>query len=358
MEAEHSARRYRVLDKLGEGSFGQVFRALDGCSGRAVALKKVRLRDVRALPLAALRELLALQAVEHPNVMQLIGSYTHGANIVFVLPFMHASLHALLDRRALPVPDVAAQDVAAQMLCGLAACHAAGLIHRDIKPANLLFGPDGCLQIGDFGQARLSPSHMLDEHAGDAAAAAAADAGGELTAHVGTRWYRAPELLLGSRNYGEGVDMWAAGCVIAQLFSVSPMLTGSSDIDQIFRVVLLLGSPTEARWPGVSAMPDFDKLDIPAREPVPLGAALPHAPDDAIECLERLICYDPMARASALQALQSKWLLSREPIPGQVLLSLLDADAPQTHAAAIVAYNMRAEAQLHADSMRPSCEHT
>jgi len=331
---ELSSKRYRTLRKVGEGSFGQVFKAVDTISGREVALKRVRFRDVGAPPVAALRELLALQAVDHPNVMRLIASYTHGANIVLVLPFMRLSLHELLARRAAPLPDCAARDIGAQLFAGLAACHAAGIVHRDIKPMNLLFDHDGTLQIADFGQARLLPGGGRGARAAAGADAEAHHA--ELTAHVATRWYRAPELLLGSRRYGPPVDVWAAGCVVAQLYTLSPLFAGCSDIDQIFRLVLMLGTPTEERWPGVSATPDYDKLDLPAHEPVPLATVLPHAPDEAIELLARLVCYDPAARASADEVLASAWVLGREPTAAPTLLTLMGTDAAVLPAAALL----------------------
>lgn len=336
------------MQKLGEGSFGQVFKAIDTVSSRQVALKKVRLRDVRALPVAALREMMSLQAVDHPNVMKLLESYTHGANIVLVLPLMRCSLQMVLDDRVMSLPDCVARDVGAQLFAGLAACHDLGLVHRDIKPANLLFEPGGCLKIGDFGQARL-----LSRREGACPGrwdASTRSEPAELTAHVGTRWYRAPELLLGSRRYSSPVDMWAAGCVIAQLYSLSPLFTGSSDLDQIFRLVLVLGTPTEARWPGVSSMPDYDKLHLPAHEPVPLAAVVPHAPDVALDLLQRLVCYNPMARVTAAEALESTWVLGREAVAAPVLLALLDADSPYTPAEAVVRHD--GGALIHQD---PRC---
>ena len=149
-----SHTRYRVLEKVGEGSFSQVFRAVDRQDGQLVALKKVRLRDTRALPSAAIREALSLQQLAHPNVLPLHDLYTHGSNLILVLPFLPHSLASLLGGRDAPLPEEHARSLARMMLQGLAACHAQRLVHRDLKPGNLLISARGVLQLADFGQAR------------------------------------------------------------------------------------------------------------------------------------------------------------------------------------------------------------
>ena len=169
-----SHTRYRVLEKVGEGSFSQVFRAVDRQDGQLVALKKVRLRDTRTLPAGAIREALSLQQLAHPNVLPLHDLYTHGSNLILVLPFMPYSLAALLGDRDAPLPEAHARSLARMMLQGLAACHAQRLIHRDLKPGNLLISARGVLQLADFGQARLLPAP------GEA---------GSLSHDVATRWY-------------------------------------------------------------------------------------------------------------------------------------------------------------------------
>ena len=173
-----SHTRYRVLEKVGEGSFSQVFRAVDREDGQLVALKKVRLRDTRALPAGAIREALSLQQLAHPNVLPLHDLYTHGSSLILVLPFLPYSLAALLSGRDAPLPEAHARSFARMMLQGLAACHGQRLLHRDLKPGNLLVSARGVLQLADFGQARLLPAP------GEACS---------LSHDVATRWYRSPE---------------------------------------------------------------------------------------------------------------------------------------------------------------------
>ena len=286
--------RYKTLNKVGEGSFGMVFRALDRQEGAIVALKRVRLKDTRALPTGALREIMALQRLSHPNVLPLHDLYTHGASLMLVLPFVPHNLASLLAVRDEPLPEAQSRTLARMLFQGLAACHAQRLLHRDLKPSNLLIDSRGVLLLADFGQARLLPAPRET---------------GSLSHDVATRWYRAPELLLGARRYGVGVDLWAAGCIVAQLLTLAPLLPGDSDLGQLFEVLQLLGTPTEAAWPGLVDLPDYHKVELPACEPTPLSARLPHATADALRLVGALLRYEPTSRLTAAAALCEPWIL-------------------------------------------------
>ena len=311
-----SPRQFVHTVKVGEGAFGSVFRATDSSSGAPVALKKLRLRDVRVLPVTVTREISALRRVGHPNVVPLMGTYAHGSAVVLVMPYLPYSLAGMLAACDAPLPEPLARSIARMMLCGLTAIHAADLLHRDLKPANLLISEDGVLRIADFGQARLRP---VDEHA-------------SLSHAVATRWYRAPELLLGGRRYSGGVDVWAAGCVVAQLALLSPLLAGESDIDQLFRVVQLLGYPTRERWPDAETLPDFGKIELPPCEPTPLEAVLPSASATMLDLLRSMLQYHPPRRVTAADALRQPWML--QPAPQTLPLDRLLRKPPSSLLAA------------------------
>jgi serine/threonine protein kinase len=181
--------------------------------------------------------------------------------------------HCLTDLRVLlthldaPLDAAAAKAAMQQLLEGLAACHAAGFVHRDLAPSNLLISATGAVKLADFGQARRLPatSSSLSSAATQASKGNADDGeeeeaeadedlapGGRLTpgAALCTRWYKAPELLFNSRSYGQGVDLWSAGCVFAEMLTGRPLLPGTSDIAQLAAMSDLLGSISEERWPG------------------------------------------------------------------------------------------------------------
>ncbi|CAL8469313.1 g8854 [Coccomyxa elongata] len=123
-----------------------------------------------------------------------------------------------------------------------------GYLHRDLKPANLLLTWEGELKVADMGLARARDV-TLERSAG-------------YTHTVATRWYRAPELLLASHSYGPAADMWSVGCILAEMLGAGPLFAGDTDLDQLGRVVAVLGSINVQDWPEVTALPDFGKVPI------------------------------------------------------------------------------------------------
>ena len=317
-----SAReRYAIGSKVGEGAFSSVFCARDRASGAKVALKRIRVNLRRGQDAnAILREMQVLRLLEgvSPHVMPLLGAHTRTQDLVLVMPFIPCSLHEVLTNRDVPLPEPHVACLSKMLLSGLGAIHAEGLVHRDIKPANLLIAADGTLLLADFGQGRELPSHH------DAS----------LSHAVATRWYRAPELLFASRSYGPGVDVWASGCVIAQLLTLSPLLPGQSDIDQLLTVIRFLGSPTPDRWPGVEKLPDYGKIELPADlSPIPLAVYMPLASAPAVAFVASMLKYEAAERAAPRDALRSHWIRCarcQPPTRAELLLSTKDGGGSGT----------------------------
>ncbi|GAX85740.1 hypothetical protein CEUSTIGMA_g13155.t1 [Chlamydomonas eustigma] len=268
-------------------------------TGEVVAVKKIHLRNAEkpGMPDNVLREFKSLQTLDHPNIVKLLDVFPKGSSVLLVQEFCCTDLARVIRSAYERFPEAMIKGILQQILRGLRACHSSGIMHRDIKPSNILISNTGWVKLGDFGLARpLSNSERpLYTHT------------------VATRWYRAPELLYGAREYTEAVDIWALGMVFAELIGLSPLVPGENDIDQIGKMTQVLGD-IETAWPGVAAMPDHGKITFPICEGKPLGALLPGASKLALKLLAQMIRYDPERRISVDAALQDTFFLS-EPLP-------------------------------------------
>ncbi|KAJ7973838.1 Cyclin-dependent kinase [Quillaja saponaria] len=131
---------------------------------------------------------------------------------------------------------------------------------------------------------------------------------GSLTSCVGTRWFRAPELLYGSSDYGLEIDLWSLGCIFSELFTLQPLFPGTADIDQLSRIINVLGNLNEEAWPGCSQLPDYRIISFNKVEnPIGIEACLPNRSPDEISLVKKLVCYDPVRRATAMELLQDKY---------------------------------------------------
>uniref|UniRef100_A0A7S0RJR5 Protein kinase domain-containing protein n=1 Tax=Chlamydomonas leiostraca TaxID=1034604 RepID=A0A7S0RJR5_9CHLO len=286
---------------LGTGTFASVFKAIDKKTGQVVAVKKINVADVKeGVHVTALREMKLLREINHPNVIRLVDVFAIGKkNIGLVLEFMESDLEAVIKDRDLVLGPGDVKAYLQQLLAGLAACHARWIVHRDVKPNNCLLAPDGGLKLADFGLARLLASPERDMNR-------------PYTSQVFARWYRAPELFFGAQSYGFGVDVWAAGCIFAELLLRRPWFMGVSDIDQLGKVFQALGTPGEDNWPGVTSLPSY--LEFQKVTPPPLRSLFPKASDDALDLLGRMVSLDPAKRPTAAEALAHRYF-TNDPQP-------------------------------------------
>lgn len=228
-----------------------------------------------------------------------------GFGVCLVMQLCLTNLHTLLERSARPLDAALAKAVMQQLLQALQAVHECGLVHRDVATTNVLFDGAGGVRLADFGLARQA---LPASDQGPGASGPVC-----MSPRVGTRWYVAPEVLFGSRHYGAAVDLWGAGCIMAELLTGQPLFPGSSDIQQACRMMRVLGSIDEEAWPGVKALPDWGKLIFPPHTAQPWESIAPGASPAALRLLQGLLQYNPEHRMGAAEALQAEYFTSEQP---------------------------------------------
>ncbi|POS85114.1 kinase-like protein [Erysiphe pulchra] len=246
-----SVENFEKLNDIAEGAYGWVSRAKEISTGKIVVLKKLKMETTNdGIPVTGLREIQTLRSCDHPNILELkevvVGDDTSRIeNIFIVLDFYEHDLKTLLEDMSEPFLQSEIKTLLHQITSGTLYLHNNWILHRDLKTSNLLLNNRGVLKIADFGMARYFGSPPP-----------------KMTQLVVTLWYRAPELLLGAKQYDTAIDMWSIGCIFGELLSKDPLLQGKNEADQLSKIFELCGTPTEQTWPGFKRLPNARHLRL------------------------------------------------------------------------------------------------
>ncbi|CDS13810.1 hypothetical protein LRAMOSA05984 [Lichtheimia ramosa] len=289
-------KKYQKTAKVGEGTYAVVYRGTQLATSRLVAIKKIKMGQFKdGLDWTAIREVKYLQELKHPNIIELIDVFSHKTNLNLVLEYLDSDLEQVIKDKTIMFMPADIKSWMLMTLRGLDHCHRHFVLHRDMKPNNLLLTHDGVLKIADFGLARDW-----------------GDPGRQMTSQVVTRWYRSPELLFGAQEYTYAVDIWAVGCIFAELMLRTPYVAGDSDIDQLKKIFHALGTPTEADWPGMTSLPDY--IQFKPFPKVQLRSYFTAAGTDALDLLEKMLVFDPNKRWTTQQCLSHPYFRN-SPLP-------------------------------------------
>lgn len=320
-----SIQDFEKVGRLGEGTYGIVYLAKDRRKQRAqggsatseallVALKRCipHHQATDGFPVTALREIAALRACAgHPHVVRLESVAVSKSGVFLVLEYCEHDLARILDggaagggaARSGPFSVAAAKTLVLDLLAAIRHCHDRCLLHRDVKPSNLLYTSRGTLKLADFGMSRFVPSSSPD---------GAGSPHPPLTLAVASLWYRPPELIMGATSYTSAIDMWACGCVLAEVLHGRPVLSGRTEQGQLKAIVEHLGS-----WPSRLAYPRSESMlrRVPTRQGQPrkLLDVFQDLSLDGLRLLTGLLHYDPQQRCTAARALASPFLAGADP---------------------------------------------
>jgi len=287
--------KYNKIDKLGEGTYGIVYKAKNRETGEIVALKRIRLdSEDEGVPCTAIREISLLKELKHPNIVRLYDVIHTEKKLTLVFEHLDQDLKKYLDECEGAIPKATMKSFLYQLLKGISYCHDHRVLHRDLKPQNLLINKNGELKLADFGLARAfgipvrSYSH-----------------------EVVTLWYRAPDVLMGSRKYSTPIDIWSAGCIFSEMSTGRPLFPGTSASDQLIRIFKVLGTPNEKIWPSIVELEEFKKSEpLPYFPPQKLNSVVTGLDEEGYDLLAKMLQYDPQQRISAAKALQHPFFTS------------------------------------------------
>uniref|UniRef100_A0A0K0FPH2 Cyclin-dependent kinase 1 (inferred by orthology to a human protein) n=1 Tax=Strongyloides venezuelensis TaxID=75913 RepID=A0A0K0FPH2_STRVS len=291
------------LEKIGEGTYGVVYKYRHMPTGRIVAVKRIKMDiDDEGVPPSSIREIAMLREVRHPNIVSLEDFILMPRKLYLIFEYLYLDLKIYMDR--IPEGQVMEPDTVKSFLyqiCqGICFCHQRRVLHRDLKPQNLLIDSGGCVKLADFGLSRTVGVPVA-----------------VYTHEIVTLWYRSPEILLGADKYSTAVDVWSIACIFGEMATGSILFGGDSEIDQLYKIFQTLGTPSEETWPDIVNLQDYKPTFPKWRSRNIKQRFVDYLDEEGILLLQDMLIYDPQNRANVKDILKHNFFndLDKKKLP-------------------------------------------
>ena len=285
--------KYQILKVIGDGTYGKVYEGINKETNEKVAIKKLKNKMSSWEDCILQNEVRFLRKLNNENIVKLFEVIREQNNDVsYIFEYCDCNLFEFIEKhrkQKMFISEAKIRNIIYQITCGLKYLHSCNIMHRDLKPENILMVlSNNLVKIADFGTAKEIPD-FLDN---------------SLTDYVCTRWYRAPECTLKSNNYNEKIDVWAIGCIMAELYTLKPIFPGIDEFDQLNKILKITGTPEYNEWPEGFALIQKLNIRVPNYNKCNLNQIVFNANEDAIDFLEHIFQVNPEKRPSAGELLK------------------------------------------------------
>ena len=278
-----------VLEQICQTQFSTILRCKNKTTKDIVVLKEISQKKTEDAPnKQVLRELLVLMNFSHPHIVKYNSVFVHHSNIVIEMEFCTSSLSNVIKQISKPFHVAQTKKIIRSIALGLKYLHDHDIIHRDIKPGNIFIDENCIVKLGDFGSSRIITNYN----------------NGNLTPLVGTKWYKAPEIIFGNKIYDKTVDIWSFGCLMAELFLLEPLFPGATDFEMINLIFGFLGFSKEDE----EVLKPKLKINYKEMKDSIFESTFDTADKDSIDLMKKMLCANPKKRINIDEVLLHPYL--------------------------------------------------